>query len=105
VTAFHSNHIKQLAKAPKLLVCDSAQLCHLLGADRARLSNDDSLLGTVLECFLGMELVKQLSASRTRASLEHMRTATGAEVDSRAGSGASRAGAPWRAWPSPSRTL
>jgi hypothetical protein len=28
-----------------------------------------------------MELVKQISASRTRASLEHMRTATGAEVD------------------------
>lgn len=81
VTPFHSNRIKQLAKAPKLLVCDSALLCHLLRADRARLSDDDPLLGTVLECFVGMELVKQISASRTRASLEHMRTATGAEVD------------------------
>ncbi len=28
-----------------------------------------------------MELVKQISAPRTRASLEHMSTATGAEVD------------------------
>lgn len=79
--AWHTNAIKQIAKAPKLLISDSALLTHLLRADRRRLAGDDSLLGTVLECFAGMELVKQLSATRTRASLLHMRTATGAEVD------------------------
>lgn len=79
--AFHSNRIKQITKAPKLLLSDSALLVHLLHANRARLSEDDSLLGTVLECFVGMELTKQLSATSTRASLLHMRTATGAEVD------------------------
>jgi len=79
--AWHSNRIKQITKAPKLLISDSALLTHLLRASRERLSDEHSLLGTVLECFVGMELAKQLSASRTRASLQHMRTATGAEVD------------------------
>jgi predicted AAA+ superfamily ATPase len=81
VPAFHSNRIKQITKAPKLLLSDSALLVHVLQAGRARLRSDDSLLGTVLECFVGMELAKQLAASPARASLEHVRTATGAEVD------------------------
>ena len=79
--AWHTNRIKQITKAPKLLLSDSALLAHLLRTDRGRLAEDDSLLGAVLECFVGMELVKQLSAARTRASLLHMRTATGTEVD------------------------
>ncbi len=79
--AWHSNRIKQITKAPKLLVSDSALLTHLLRADQARLEEDEALLGTVLECFVGMELAKQLSASKLRATLLHMRTAQGAEVD------------------------
>ena len=79
--AYHTNRIKQIAKAPKLLLCDSALMAHVLRVDRGRLLDDDALLGAVLECFVGMELAKQLSASSTRASLLHMRTATGAEVD------------------------
>jgi uncharacterized protein len=79
--AWHSNRIKQITKAPKLLLSDSALLAHVLRTDRRRLADDDSLLGAVLECFVGMELVKQLSATSTRASLMHMRTSTGAEVD------------------------
>jgi predicted AAA+ superfamily ATPase len=79
--AWHTNRIKQTAKAPKLLLSDSALLTHLLRTDRKRLCEDDALLGVVLECFAGMELAKQLSAASTRASLLHLRTATGAEVD------------------------
>jgi uncharacterized protein len=79
--AWHTNRIKQITKAPKLLVSDSALLAHLLRADRARLEEDEALLGIVLECFVGMELAKQLSASKLRATLLHMRTARGAEVD------------------------
>ena len=79
--AWHTNRIKQISKAPKLLISDSALLTHLLRTDRGRLAKDDSLLGAVLECFVGMELTKQLSAAMTRASLLHMRTATGTEVD------------------------
>lgn len=79
--AWHTNRIKQIAKAPKILLSDSAMLTHLLRTDPVRLAEDDTLLGVVLECFVGMELAKQLSATKTRASLLHMRTATGAEVD------------------------
>ena len=79
--AWHTNRIKQITKAPKLLISDSALLVHLLRTNRERLAGDDALLGVVLECFVGMELTKQLSATSTRASLQHMRTAAGAEVD------------------------
>lgn len=80
--AWHTNRIKQITKASKLLLCDSAVLAHLLRADSGRLAEDEPLLGVLLECFVGMELVKQISAAKApRARLMHMRTATGAEVD------------------------
>jgi uncharacterized protein len=79
--AWHTSRVKQITKAPKLLLSDSALLTHLLRTDRRRLGDDDSLLGAVLKCFVGMELAKQISAAKTRASLLHMRTAAGAEVD------------------------
>ncbi len=79
--AWHTSRVKQITKASKLLVSDSALLTHLLRADRGRLADEDSLLGSVLECFIGMELAKQLSAAKARASLLHMRTTRGVEVD------------------------
>lgn len=79
--AWHTNRINQITKAPKLLICDSALLAHLLRADRKRLATEDSLLGGALECFAGMELTKQLSATGPRATLMHMRSTAGAEVD------------------------
>jgi predicted AAA+ superfamily ATPase len=54
---------------------------HLLRVDRRRLAEGEPLLGAVVECFVGMELAKQITASPGRASLLHMRTARGTEVD------------------------
>jgi predicted AAA+ superfamily ATPase len=79
--AWHTNRIRQISKSPKLLLVDSAIHMDLLRADGKRLSDDATLLGSVVECFVGMELAKQISASRIRASLLHMRTAKGVEVD------------------------
>jgi len=79
--AWHTNRIKQITKAPKLLLSDSALLAHLLRADAKRLAEDDALLGMIVECFVGMELAKQLSAVSAQLSLRHLRTARGAEVD------------------------
>ncbi len=79
--AWHTNRIKQISKSPKLLISDSAILVNLLRADAKRLRDDEALLGSVLECFVGMELAKQISASPVRAALLHMRTAKGVEVD------------------------
>ena len=44
--AWHTNRIKQIAKTPKLLLCDSALLTHLLRTDRERLSDDDRCWGS-----------------------------------------------------------
>ncbi len=79
--AWHTNRIKQISKSPKFLLSDSAILVNLLRAEAGRLRDDETLLGGVAECFVGMELAKQISASPTRASLLHMRTAKGVEVD------------------------
>lgn len=79
--AWHTNLIKQITKAPKLLLADPALLMHLLRTGPERLADDDALLGVVTECFVGMELAKQLGAAGTRASLHHLRTARGDEVD------------------------
>jgi len=79
--AWHTNLVKQVTKSPKLLLSDSALLMSLLRVDRDRLGDDASLLGSVTECFVGMELAKQIAASPARASLHHFRTARGAEVD------------------------
>ncbi len=79
--AWHTNRIRQITKSPKLLLADSAVLANLLRADEKRLAEDSLLLGDAVECFVGMELAKQIGAFPRRASLMHMRTAKGAEVD------------------------
>jgi hypothetical protein len=79
--AWHTNRIKQITKAPKLPLSDSALLTYLLRVNSDRLVEDDPLLGSVTECFVGMELAKQLAAANVRASLSHLRSARGVEVD------------------------
>jgi uncharacterized protein len=78
---WHTNRVKQVTKAPKLLLVDSGLLVHLLNASPARLEREESLVGSVLECLAGTELLKQLGWSETQASLFHFRTAKGAEID------------------------
>lgn len=79
--AWHTNRIKQVTKSPKLLISDSALLTHLLRADAARLVTDEALFGSAVECFVGMELAKQIAASPHRVTLFHLRTAKGMEID------------------------
>jgi predicted AAA+ superfamily ATPase len=95
-------------QAPKLHLSDSGLLVHLLGADEARVRTDDQVTGRVLESFVVMEIVKQLTASATDAKAYHYRSGRD-EIDlvleSRAGSlvgvevkaGASLGAADWRA--------
>ena len=72
---------KRLAKAPKLMLVDTALLIHLLEVDAARLRRDRTLLGHVLENFVAMEVTKQLGWCQRRCQLFHFRTSGGAEVD------------------------
>lgn len=81
VPAYSKNIGKRLAKAPKYLLADSGMLAYLLNLDANRLQNSASELGVLLENFVGMELAKQLTWSSTKATLNHLRAARGAEID------------------------
>jgi len=81
VPAWSSNLGKRMVKAPKLAMSDTGLLTHLLGANEARLAEDSSLLGRVLENFVVSELRKQATWGRTRPQLFHFRTQAGHEVD------------------------
>ena len=79
--AWSSNLGKRLIKAPKLVLSDTGLLSHLLGLDPTRAAQDRTLFGHVLENFVAMEIVKQLTWSNGGVQLFHFRTSAGQEVD------------------------
>ncbi len=79
--AWHNRLHPRLVKAPKLLISDSGVLCSLLRVDRDRLASDPSLLGLVLEAYVGMELVKAAGLAGVGTGVMHYRTSQGVEVD------------------------
>jgi predicted AAA+ superfamily ATPase len=79
--AYSRNRGRRLIKAPKVIVADSGLACFLLGVDEERLSRDRVQLGTLLEGFVIMEIIKQLGWSRSAASPMHFRDHAGNEVD------------------------
>jgi predicted AAA+ superfamily ATPase len=79
--AWHANLGKRVVKSPKLLVADSGLAAHLMGLTPARIAQERTPFGGVLEGFVAMELQKQIGWSRTRPTLHHWRTHTGVEVD------------------------
>jgi uncharacterized protein len=79
--SWSSNLGKRLVKAPKVYLTDSGVAAHLQGVNEARLKNERSLLGPLLETFVAAELQKQLGWSETTASLYHYRSHEGDEVD------------------------
>ncbi len=72
---------KRLVKAPKIYLNDTGLLCHLLNRDSADAFLDGSLFGKVLENFVIMELIKQITWSKTVPRIYHFRTERGDEVD------------------------
>lgn len=66
---------KRLLKTPKVFINDTGLMCHLLGRDIAALNADRTLLGSVFENFVCMELVKQLTWADVQPRLYHFRTA------------------------------
>jgi predicted AAA+ superfamily ATPase len=81
IPGWHRNLEKRLIKAPKTYLNDSGLICHLRGVDAKALSEDRNRAGAVVENFVAMELVKQISWSKTRPTLHHFRDVAGNEVD------------------------
>ncbi|MCS7301603.1 MAG: ATP-binding protein [Fimbriimonadales bacterium] len=79
--AWYANIGKRLLKAPKLLLNDTGLACALLGYTPARLQQEPTTLGKLLENFVGAELLKLIACSGRRVQLCHLRTEKGVEVD------------------------
>ena len=67
--------------APRVCLTDTGLLAYLAGLTDARLAEHAAATGPLLENFVAMELIKQLSWSNVRASLYHFRSHSGEEVD------------------------
>lgn len=81
IQPWHGNISKRLMKSAKLHLVDTGLLCHLLEYDAAALANDGQMLGSVFENFVVMELIKQISWSKSQPKLFHFRTDRMEEVD------------------------
>ncbi len=81
VPGWYKNLNKRLIKSPKIYLNDTGLLCHLLNISTPAAFKDRQLLGTVLENFVLMELIKQCSWSHVRPQLFHYRTEGGQEID------------------------
>jgi predicted AAA+ superfamily ATPase len=79
--AYSANLSKRLIKTPKPYLCDTGLLNSLIGADEKRYNNTPSLLGSVLENFVIMELRKQISWAKKPMNILYFRTHSGIEVD------------------------
>ena len=59
------------AATPKLYVCDSGLLAHLLGADTQRIGHDDQVTGKLCETFVVGELLRHASWSEQQPRVYH----------------------------------
>ncbi len=79
--AWSGNIGKRMVKAGKIMLTDTGLLCHLMGIDDVRLSQDSYLFGQLLENFGFTEIKKQSTWAKTDVQLMHFRTHTDQEVD------------------------
>jgi predicted AAA+ superfamily ATPase len=75
------NQSKRMAKAPKLVFVDTGLAAFLLNASAARIEEDGSLFGPLLETFVVCEMDRQRTWSERSPSLLHYRTHAGLDVD------------------------
>lgn len=68
-----------MIKSPKIYFVDSAVLFHLLGFNLERLMSDLNVFGRVVENFVIVEILKQITWSSTIAKPYHYRTHDGSE--------------------------
>jgi len=81
IPAWGKNHEKRIVKSPKVFINDTGLLCYLRGLNKEALVRERTILGSVLENFVVMELIKQLGWASTHYKLLHYRNRQGDEVD------------------------
>jgi predicted AAA+ superfamily ATPase len=81
IPAWSSNLSSKVVRRPKLVLADTGLAAHLIHATVTTLSRPEGPLGHLLETFVAVELLKQLSWSSQPPALYHFRDRGGAEVD------------------------
>jgi predicted AAA+ superfamily ATPase len=79
--AWSSNLGKRLVKSPKVYLNDTALQLFLLNMDEEKLRKDPYLFGNVLESFVVLELLKQISWNDKSIQIYHYRDYSHSEVD------------------------
>ncbi len=79
--AWTPNREGRVAKAPKVFLNDTGLLCYLRGEGMGSLQQNRTSAGPILENFVVMEIIKQLSWSDVSLRPYHFRTHKGQEVD------------------------
>ena len=81
VPAWTLNLGKRLVKSPKVYLTDTGLQLFLLSVDQERLKKDPHLFGRVVENFVVLELLKQISWSHLNIHMYHYRDYQQSEVD------------------------
>lgn len=76
-----NNYGKRIIKSPKLYLTDTGLAATLLGITTERCAKDAGLIGPLLENFVIMELMKQITWHNETIQLFHYRKTNGIEVD------------------------
>lgn len=76
VPAWSGNISRRLVKAPKLFMNDVRLLRYLMGLDHSPTTQ-----GKIIENFVAIELLKQISWASRKTNLYHYRTVSGLEID------------------------
>ena len=78
---YFSNELKRLVKTPKIYMCDSGILAHLLRVTSPEQLAESEYKGMLYETFVFDELLKANAYAEDRAEISFYRTSDGVEVD------------------------
>jgi predicted AAA+ superfamily ATPase len=81
VQPWFTNRIKRLVKSPKLYLGDTGLLAYLRDVTPERMERDPNSAGTLLENFVALELIKQITWSGVRPRIYHFRDYLGNEIN------------------------
>jgi predicted AAA+ superfamily ATPase len=81
IQPWHTRKLKRLVKSEKVYFLDTGVLANLLDITPDRLKNDRATLGPLLENFVAVELLKQITWSKSKPQLLYLRDYAGLEVD------------------------
>ena len=82
VPAWSAGRLKRLARAPKRYVADPGLMAAVLRLDKAAIMRDGNMLGRLLDTFVLAQLPGEITVSRHRPRLAHLRQRDGGhEVD------------------------